>query len=293
VEHRSPESDNSAGDARRRYNFKRGVRKAAIALVVTAGFGALAWGLVHRSSASEASMRWPGAPARPVAVTFPADFGVRRVYLDAGHGAEDNRGNRSSFCRDEQDFTLALAEDAALRLSATGRFETRVSRSAGELKGYPERVREAEAWGADVFVSLHSDVRGDAVAWEPSPGVSCLMSRAAPGFAVLLSDEGARELIERRLRLARALTGELERAGIVAYDGGEYHEHYAADSRAGVFIDRRDRRIFVLREPSMPSILVETHNALDDREALRWEEPTTREAFASALASALVSLLEG
>ena len=40
----------------------------------------------------------------------------------------------------------------------------------------------------------------------------------------------------------------------------------------------------------MPSILVETHNALDDREALRWEEPATRDALAHALAAALIAI---
>lgn len=265
------------------------MRKAAIALVALASASLLVAVLVHLTATSEASLGWPAAPARPLDVTFPADFQSKRVYLDAGHGADGNRGNQSCFCRDEQDFTLALAIDVARRLEHTRRFSVRVSRKEAELKDYASRVVEAEQFGADVFVSLHSDVRGDAEPWGPE---GCLRSRAAPGFAVLWSDEGEPSLAERRLAFARALAGALERSGIHAYDGREYHEHYAPDRLAGVFVDRHahDERIFVLWRPTMPSILVETHNALDDREALRWEEPTTREAFAAALAAALIEM---
>jgi N-acetylmuramoyl-L-alanine amidase len=267
------------------------VRKVAIFVVGALGVAGLGWGLSRCSNASEASPGWPMAAARPSTVVFPEGFAVHRLYLDAGHGAEGNSGNQSCLCRDEQDFTLDLARDVAMRLTQTRHFDVRVSREPGALKPYAERVREAEAWGAAAFVSLHSDVRGETEPWEPEPGKHCLLSRAAPGFAVLWSDEG--DLAVRRLSFARSLAQELERSGIHAYDGAEYQEHYAPDDRPGVFVDRHaaDQRIFVLRRPSMPSILVETHNALDDREARRWDEPMTREAFASALANALVELL--
>jgi N-acetylmuramoyl-L-alanine amidase len=265
------------------------LRKTAIALVALASAVLLVAVLVHLTTPSQASPNegWPAAVARPLALSFPADFPTKRVYLDAGHGAEDNRGNQSCFCRDEQDFTLSLAIDVAQRLEQTRRFIVRVSRKQGELKDYASRVVEAEQFGADVFVSLHSDVRGDAEPWAPE---GCLRSRAAPGFAILWSDEGEPSLADRRVAFARTLAAALERSAIQAYDGREYHEHYAPDLRAGVFVDRHahDERIFVLWRPSMPSILVETHNALDDREALRWEEAATREAFANALAAALI-----
>jgi N-acetylmuramoyl-L-alanine amidase len=45
--------------------------------------------------------------------------------------------------------------------------------------------------------------------------------------------------------------------------------------------------IFVLRRAAMPSILVETHNALDPREAARREDPGTVDAFAAAVLAAL------
>ena len=63
------------------------------------------------------------------------------------------------------------------------------------------------------------------------------------------------------------------------------------DQLPGVFVDRRDKRIFMLRSPVMPSIIIETHNAVDDREARSWNQPHTREAFATAIVAALIDAL--
>jgi N-acetylmuramoyl-L-alanine amidase len=84
-------------------------------------------------------------------------------------------------------------------------------------------------------------------------------------------------------------------AGFLAYGGGAYVGIYAADEQAkGLFVDRHapEQRIYVLRRAAMPSILVETHNALDPREAERWNDPETLDAFAAAGAAALGDALE-
>src|SRR5690606_12162910 len=117
----------------------------------------------------EPAPAWPDVRLTTAPWTAPAGFGVRRVLLDAGHGAAGNSGNLSAFCEREEDFTLELAADLAGRLEATGHFEVRVSRRPGELVDYHQRVAEAETWGADAFVSLHSDVRGTAGSWSPEP----------------------------------------------------------------------------------------------------------------------------
>jgi N-acetylmuramoyl-L-alanine amidase len=52
-----------------------------------------------------------------------------------------------------------------------------------------------------------------------------------------------------------------------------------------------EQRIFVLWKPSMPSVIVETHHALDPREARLWAEKSTHEAFASAVTAALIDAL--
>lgn len=237
-------------------------------------------------TATRADGGFPAGDVRLVPLILPSGSPPLRVFLDPGHGAPDNPGNTSAFCEPEQLFTLSLAEDVARELEALGAFEVALSRR-GELVDYHERVREAEVWGAEVFVSLHSDVRGEGEPWSPAPGQRCVRSREAPGFTVLVSDGGA--AAESRLALARATAHWMGAAGFSAYDGRDYGAVYAPD-RAGVFLDRHaaEERIFVLYRPSMPSILIETHHALDDREVLRWREPEVRAAFARALAAALL-----
>jgi N-acetylmuramoyl-L-alanine amidase len=275
--------------------FTSEVKNRWIAVAVALSCGALAWG-AHHLTANPSADRWPadGASIVPPPLAFPAGFGTHRIYLDAGHGAENNTGNRSSLCRDEQDFTMSLARDLAQQLEQSGHFEVKLSRQPGALVAYRDRVREAEEWHAAAFVSLHSDVRGKAEQWSPRPGLRCSRNRTAPGFSVLWSDEGGDELSGRRLALARSLASHLSRTGLIAYDGSEYRELYGRDEgHAGVFVDRHEptKRIFVLRQPTMPSVIVETHNAWDDREARRWEQPAIRRAFGVALSGALVTLL--
>jgi N-acetylmuramoyl-L-alanine amidase len=270
------------------------VGRTWIAIAALFGASSLAWVLLAHTTASGDSAtephRWPGDATRltPPPLQIPEGFGRRRIFIDPGHGAANNSGNRSSRCQDEQDFTLSLALDIAPRLEASGGFDVALSRQPGELVAYRDRVAAAEAFEAEVFVSLHSDVRGKA-----DPERSCPTSRDAPGFSVLWSDEGSPALVASRLALSRRTAEALTILGLSAYGGEEYAGLYAGDSTPGVFVDRHDpdERIFVLREPTMPSIIVETHNAWDDREAQRWTEPSTRDAFADALAQALVSFL--
>lgn len=268
---------------------------------------ALAWAVLHaprrltvaRGPATDAGdlSRWPGERATLVraSATFPPGFGVARVVLDPGHGAANNRGNTSSFCVDEQDAMMALADALRVRLAATGHLEVRLAREPGELVGYAQRLDDAEAWRADAFISLHSDVRGRIDRWSPEPGRSCPIALDAPGFAVLYSDEGERALTTSRLALGRALARHMTRAGFLPYGGAGYAGLYGADEEPGVFVDRHapEQRIFVLRRAAMPSILVETHNALDPREASRWAEGDVLDAFAAAVAAALAEALGG
>jgi N-acetylmuramoyl-L-alanine amidase len=247
------------------------------------------------ASSSVATPQWPddAVKLQVQPVQFPAGFGVVRVYVDAGHGAQGNKGNLSSWCEDEQDFTLRVALHLVDSLAATEHFEARTRRPATAMP-YADRAKEAEQWGARAFVSLHSDVRGATESWSPAQGMTCLKSDQAPGFAVLLSDEGSDLAVERRQTFAFLVASHLETAGFPPYDGAEYAESYEPiASHAGVFLDRHaiDKRIFVLRKPSMPSILIETHNALYPREAQRWREPATLEAFDAAVIAALVELL--
>lgn len=215
------------------------------------------------------------------------------MYIDAGHGAPGNQGTRSAFCEAEEDFTLRAAEHLAARLEETGAFRVKLSRKGAARPSYRQRVAEAQRWRADALLSLHADARGWAHAWEPRPGLSCWRSDGTPGFSILWSDDAPGALQKRRVALARALAAWMERAGFLPYDGVDYTGLYEGDPQPGVFVDRHvpGQRIYMLRRPRVPSVIIETHHALDVREASRWREARVLDAFSAAVANALAEVL--
>lgn len=236
----------------------------------------------------------PGAPLKVQPLAVPKGFRKQRIYLDAGHGYRDNRGMSSVTCEDEADFTLRVAEDLARRLEATGHFRVRLSHKAGQNVAYPDRISQAEDWRADAFVSIHEDERGMGTPWAPAPGIQCLRRDEATGFSVLWADDTAEPLKTRRVTLARALSQRIAETGFPPYDGVDYEGLYAGDpEHPGVFVDRHEpgKHIMVLRRPHVPSVIIETHHALDFEEAARWKEDRTLEAFSAAVAQGLVDAL--
>ncbi len=208
-----------------------------------------------------------------------------RVFLDAGHGVGTNSGTRTSACTDEADFVLALAKDVARILEDTGRFEVRLSRTDARGPSYRRRLAAAERFRADVLISLHIDARGAFDEREVAPGQTCPVGSGHTGFAILVSDEGDRARAAERRRWSRAIARAMSSAKFEAYDGLDYGGIYLTDEVPGVFVDRR--RLFMLRRPPMPSVIVETHHALHPKEHARWLRPDTRLRFARALVVAI------
>lgn len=239
---------------------------------------------------------WPehGAPLNPATVRKSVVGGPWKIFIDAGHGAPGNTGNESALCEDEEDFTLTTAKHLAAYLQRTGRFETRLSRDNGQRVSYKARLKNATAWSADAFVSIHSDVRGYGEYYALVPGKECVKNTRDPGFTVLFSDTGRPALVEQRRELARAVAQRMLAAGFGAYDGWDYEGLYDADpDQTGVFVDRHvpGQRIYFLLRPIMPSVIVETHHAWDPREVERWREIPTLDAFSAGVAAALLDAL--
>lgn len=224
----------------------------------------------------------------PAAALAPAAKRLR-VLIDAGHGNPGNDGNRSLDCEREADVMLKLAVGLAEQLARDDGFDVRLTRSSEVGPSYLERLKAADSW-ADALVSLHSDARGIATAeWR---NADCIGYRndGAKGFAVLWSDEAQPALAARRGLLARTVAAALRHHGFTAYRGDDYPGLYGGDAEnPGVFVDRHvpRQRIYLLRRPAVPSIIIETHHALDEHEVQQWREPQTLEALTRAVAQGL------
>ncbi|MBQ7363433.1 MAG: N-acetylmuramoyl-L-alanine amidase [Clostridia bacterium] len=151
-----------------------------------------------------------------------------KIYIDQGHnpmgfntGAEGN-----GFF--EQDITYEIGTRLANLLRANPEFEVRVSRPTPESvlgtnnsSSLTARVRDANSWGADVFLSLHTN----AAARESASGSEALVYS--------YSSTVARELAEDILEELTETTG-LRNRGVIERPG-----------------------LYVLRRTNMPAVLVE------------------------------------
>ena len=232
---------------------------------------------------------WPANDARLTTLTLPTEPAKKvRLFVDAGHGAPGNEGNHGCACQLEQDHTLKVAQYLAFVLSATGRFEVKLSRQPGEAPPYRPRIAAAEAFKADVIISLHSDARGDTEFFSSDAGM-CRRNPNEPGFSVLWNDEGP--AFPQRERLGRIVGAKLREAGFFAYTGINYASLYRQDEKEpSGWIDKRPlkERVFFLRVSQIPTVIIETHHALDEQEVARWEELGTADAFAFAVAAAVL-----
>lgn len=87
-----------------------------------------------------------------------------KIYIDQGHNPQNpNAGAEGSGFR-EQDLTYEIGKLTADLLNADPRFEVRLSRPTPETvlgntnaESLAARVRDANTWGANYFISLHAN----------------------------------------------------------------------------------------------------------------------------------------
>ncbi|MFT7519587.1 MAG: N-acetylmuramoyl-L-alanine amidase [Kiritimatiellia bacterium] len=220
---------------------------------------------------------WPssGAPLQPLDVLVPHDWTPHVIAIDPGHGYPGNPGATRYDGVSEHEVTLRIGQALAQQLRSTGHHEVVLLRTGAFGPTYPQRVAEIVASGAELVISVHGDIR-----LEGSPSEQ-------RGYSILYSDEHADRAADAE-RWARAVADRMSTAGFSAFNGtylGQYQR-----SGGGVYVDRHrpGRRIYMLRRPKVPTILVETHHLLDPDEVARWDEERTVSVFAHAVHGAII-----
>lgn len=114
------------------------------------------------------AVNWPPAAKKvaapkPAAVVPPPPVAPRqfRVMVDVGHGGHDF-GAPGHFGILEKEICLRIASHVKARLERSAKLadfpmEVRLSRETDRFIPLRERAREANQWGADLFISVHAN----------------------------------------------------------------------------------------------------------------------------------------
>lgn len=111
-----------------------------------------------------------------------------KIYIDQGHNpVNPNAGAEGNGLR-EQDVVYRIGQSLAAMLRANGNFEVRLSRPTPETQlgtsnasSLAARVNDANSWGADYFISLHTNASENAAA---SGSEAFAFSRNSAAFAL-------------------------------------------------------------------------------------------------------------
>lgn len=116
-----------------------------------------------------------------------------KIYIDQGHNpVNPNAGAEGNGLR-EQDIVYRIGIELSELLLADGRFAVRLSRPTAETQlgvsnatSLRARVQDANSWGADYFISLHTNASDNAAASGSEALVYRQPSRAAALGASIL-----------------------------------------------------------------------------------------------------------
>ncbi|MBI4377178.1 MAG: N-acetylmuramoyl-L-alanine amidase [Elusimicrobia bacterium] len=228
----------------------------------------LFWGLAIATPQASA-LHEPGG-VEPV---FPDSPVAGIVILDPGHGGEDVGATAKGHSESEKEIALAVAKKIKERLEMTGSPPVRLTRDSDVYLRLDERLPSESAEGA-LFVSVHVNqvpskkakgVRIFSFGKNPRHGWDApVLHRPIP------LPPPPREIALESARLAQAMIRSLHAQGF-------------SDASADV------ASFYVLKNPAMPSVLVELGFISNPKEAARLVDPSYQERLAEALAVSLKS----
>ena len=197
--------------------------------------------------------------------------GYRVVVLDPGHGGQDN-GARGARGVEEKRVVLDIARRMRAQFLKAG-VKVYMTRESDRFVELDERCRKAERWGADLFISIHLNSAGNALAAGAESYVL-----AAPGYESTAGGLSNLSQPGNRFEAASSVVG--------------YHIQKALTMRIGAH-DRgvKRSRFLVLKNAPCPAVLVECGFVSNRREEERLLSESYREAVAQGLVRGSLSYL--
>lgn len=181
-----------------------------------------------------------------------------KICLDPGHGPNTVNGSPDGSYK-EQEFAWDMGQRIKPLLEGQG-MEVKLTRTKDNKPSLTERAETSNEWGADVFLSLHSNAAGNG-GWYDARGLSCITS-SGPDTA-------------NRNKLARAILARASEAGVVLRSNTPSH----------------DMSLTVLVKTDAPAVLIEYgfHTSKDDVALLK--DDTYRDTLALATAKGVCDYL--
>ena len=223
-------------------------------------------------------------PAHPKAAAHPLV-----IALDAGHGGAKS-GAVGVHHLLEKNVTRRVIADLARRLRRQG-YEVHLTRPGDQDVGLRERVRRANAWHADVFVSVHCNAVAGRRARRESKGIETYFLSADA------TDEAARRLAEQENAAGDAPTPKVQANPVAAIlrdlvvNASQAESSHLADAiqhslvRAMRWPDRgvRQAPFAVLNGAKMPAVLVEIGFITNPVEGRALGRPADQRRIAAAI----------
>jgi N-acetylmuramoyl-L-alanine amidase len=220
---------------------------------------------------------------------------VRRVVLDPGHGGYDPGAIGPTGLR-EKDVALDIAHRAAPLVARELGISTLLTRDADVFVPLEERTARANAFGADLFISIHCN----ATERSGSSGVMTFVlddskDQLASRIAALENSASA----EATSELARAMSRSADRVSDArSSEFASLLQRAAMASLAPSYPDVPDGGVkragfYVLAGARMPAVLFETSFISSARDETRFNTGDFRQKLADAIVNAIRAYKEG
>jgi N-acetylmuramoyl-L-alanine amidase len=212
----------------------------------------------------------PGHVPGIVAVAAPAG---PVLILDPGHGGNDLGAVVGG--RREKDIALSIAHRLKALLETRKAGDVRMTRESDDFVPLDQRIDDSKEWSGSVFVSLHLNQ----VPYKKLNGITVYAfgknhykraekARGRRKYAPL--PPPPKEMAKASAALAESIVESLRHEGL----------RVEAPAKAG---------FYVLKNPGIPSVLIELGYLSNPQEAARLIDPTYQEKLAAAIASSLQS----
>jgi N-acetylmuramoyl-L-alanine amidase len=220
---------------------------------------------------------------------------VRRVVLDPGHGGHDPGATGLAGLR-EKDVALDIAHRAAPLIARELNISTLLTRDGDVFVPLDERVARANAFGADLFVSIHCNAsenpksRGvttfvlDASRDEGAARVAARENASSPAAAAELANVMSRVRDAASTARSDHFAKLLQRSAVVSV--GPRYDHL---SDLGV----RSAGFYVLAGARMPAVLFEASFISNPIEETRLDNGDYRQKLADAIVNAVRAYRDG